>query len=773
MKIAFLPFIKLVQFLIILLIVKSNSLSAQNILVNGDFESGGSGMGFLVHDYTLINPLNGSSAPGNYARTTNPNLMNSGFNLGGDHTTGNGNMIVVDDANVTNRFFWTTGNTGGAISGFTIGTTYTFSYWIKSVSNQVTNSATQANIGVFFVNATTINPTILNNLAPLPFEGWKQVSYSFVATANNVMVRLRTINSGALGNDFAVDDFSITQGGLPFIGSFTSVNPSCPNTTDGAISVTATGGLSPYSAYTLSGSATQSNTTGIFIGLTAGTYAISVTDASGALYSQSNIVLSIPNDLVLSPPTPLCAGDTTQLSVSGGDGSYTWTANPNDSSIVNPNSATQNVTPQVTTTYTVTSGTLSSPTNLIFNGDFSQGNISFTTDYTQVANPNPFGVQSSYAIVQNPNAWFTPFSSCGDHTSGAGNMMVVDGSTDPTGTIRVWCTAIPVAVLPNKSYTFSYYIASVAPENPARIQVTINGVSLGTPVTAPATTCLWTLQSYVWNSGSATTADICIFDIESAAVGNDFALDDISLVETPTCLYQKSVTVTVNQRVTPTFAAIAPICLGDIIIALPTTSINGYIGVWSPALNPNATTTYTFTPTSGQCASTTNLTIDVNPLPQFTVTQGCQGASYVLTAEVINATNPTFAWFNPSNNQIGSNSSSVVITSPGLYHVTVTQNGCSVTEMIQVVSSLCDIQKGISPNNDGLNDNFDLAGFNVSNLKIVNRYGTTVYDKSEYEDEWYGQSNNGNDLPDGTYYYVIDFADLETKTGWIYIHREQ
>ena len=85
----------------------------------------------------------------------------------------------------------------------------------------------------------------------------------------------------------------------------------------------------------------------------------------------------------------------------------------------------------------------------------------------------------------------------------------------------------------------------------------------------------------------------------------------------------------------------------------------------------------------------------------------------------------------------------------------------------------CEIQKGISPNNDGLNDNFQLEAFNVSKLEIYNRYGTKVYNKNNYENEWYGQSNGGQELPDGTYYYVITFTDMDAKTGWIYINREQ
>ena len=194
--------------LFFMLLIGSADLSAQ-ILTNGDFESGGSGVGFFVHDYTLINPLTGTSNPGFYARTTDPALMNSNYNTGGDHTTGTGNMLVFDGSTSSNRFFWTTGDTGGAIGGFTAGTTYTFSFWIKSVSDEVTSDdATRASIGIFFVNANNINPANQNFLAPLPSEGWVNIQYSFVATADNVMVRLKTNTPGPVGSDFAVDDFS-------------------------------------------------------------------------------------------------------------------------------------------------------------------------------------------------------------------------------------------------------------------------------------------------------------------------------------------------------------------------------------------------------------------------------------------------------------------------------------------------------------------------------------------------------------------------------------
>ncbi len=75
-----------------------------------------------------------------------------------------------------------------------------------------------------------------------------------------------------------------------------------------------------------------------------------------------------------------------------------------------------------------------------------------------------------------------------------------------------------------------------------------------------------------------------------------------------------SIVVVVNAITTPTFAAIAPICSGDVAPILPATSINGISGTWSPALVSNTTSgTYTFTPAAGACASTATVNVTVNP----------------------------------------------------------------------------------------------------------------------------------------------------------------
>lgn len=72
---------------------------------------------------------------------------------------------------------------------------------------------------------------------------------------------------------------------------------------------------------------------------------------------------------------------------------------------------------------------------------------------------------------------------------------------------------------------------------------------------------------------------------------------------------------------TPTFDQAGPFCSGWTIPDLPTTSNNGYEGTWTPAIDNTATTTYTFTPNEGECATPTTMTIVVNPNNPASFTQ--------------------------------------------------------------------------------------------------------------------------------------------------------
>lgn len=225
----------------------------------------------------------------------------------------------------------------------------------------------------------------------------------------------------------------------------------------------------------------------------------------------------------------LCRNSTVQLSptvVLGGPNYTTdtfWTpatglSNPN---IINP-VATVTTSSQL---YILNVVSLT-PNNFVVNGNFSSGNTGFNTSYIY-GTGGSWGLLSNegqYAVTTSPNLVHTNFAAFSDHTGNTGGqMMVVNGSS--TANTNVWCQNITVQ--PNSWYDFSAWGASCVNSAPAILQFAINGVPLGSPLSLPTTTGQWTNFHATWFSGSNTNITICITDNQTAASGNDFAIDDI------------------------------------------------------------------------------------------------------------------------------------------------------------------------------------------------------------------------------------------------------
>ncbi|HLO58223.1 MAG TPA: gliding motility-associated C-terminal domain-containing protein [Bacteroidales bacterium] len=71
------------------------------------------------------------------------------------------------------------------------------------------------------------------------------------------------------------------------------------------------------------------------------------------------------------------------------------------------------------------------------------------------------------------------------------------------------------------------------------------------------------------------------------------------------------------------------------------------------------------------------------------------------------------------------------------------------------------LYNAFTPNDDGKNDVWDIenvASFPDIVVKIFNIWGKEVFNSKGYDTPWDG-TYNGNDLPSGTYYYVIDPGD--------------
>ncbi|MGO8932084.1 MAG: hypothetical protein ACLPLZ_07340 [Terracidiphilus sp.] len=177
-------------------------------------------------------------------------------------------------------------------------------------------------------------------------------------------------------------------------------------------------------------------------------------------------------------------------------------------------------------------GAQTSP-NLVINGDFENGNTGFTSGYTlgDVSNPG------FYAIGANPSTAtgaFGDWCNCGDHTSGTGKMMIVNGGGDAT--VPVWEET--VAVTPSTGYTFSYWGAEVDHDSSSlpHLALKINGAVIGSstfPEYPPDNGGQWQNYRFTWKSGSNKIADLALYDLNTDSSWNDFAVDDISFSVLP------------------------------------------------------------------------------------------------------------------------------------------------------------------------------------------------------------------------------------------------
>lgn len=231
------------------------------------------------------------------------------------------------------------------------------------------------------------------------------------------------------------------------------------------------------------------------------------------------------------------------------------------------------------------------------------------------------------------------------------------------------------------------------------------------------------------------------------------------------------------------------LCVGDSI------TLNGAGGgsyQWSPSetlsnpnsanpiANPIVTTTYILTVDIGGCVDADSVTVTMYDIP--TVDAGNDvtiptGGTIGLNANGV-VTGWTYTWapVETLNDPNVTNPQATPIEST-TYYVTVTdENGCTNVDsvIVEVVPGIR-FPDGISPNGDGINDTWiidNIELFEDAIVEIYNRWGQMLWQSAPgYPIPWDGRYD-GNELPVGTYYYVIRSDNFEQPfTGPITIVR--
>jgi gliding motility-associated-like protein/uncharacterized repeat protein (TIGR01451 family) len=201
------------------------------------------------------------------------------------------------------------------------------------------------------------------------------------------------------------------------------------------------------------------------------------------------------------------------------------------------------------------------------------------------------------------------------------------------------------------------------------------------------------------------------------------------------------------------------------------------------------TVTYRFTVTN-----TGNVTINNITIPTNTLGLVITGVPIILGVGESDSTTFTASYvLTQADIVLGTiiNQATVVGTSPGGTSVQDISDDLNNSNdnptVLSITGCVIEVFNAVSPNGDGANDVFYIRGLDCypdNSVEIFNRWGVRVFERNQYNNvdrSFKGISegrvtvNQSEELPDGTYYYVLKYKDFtgnaHQKAGYLYINR--
>lgn len=175
---------------------------------------------------------------------------------------------------------------------------------------------------------------------------------------------------------------------------------------------------------------------------------------------------------------------------------------------------------------------------------------------------------------------------------------------------------------------------------------------------------------------------------------------------------------------------------------------------------------YWVTASNASCTASDTVLLTLEAIPEFNLGADqtlCEGETITLLAGIAN----NYLWSD------GTQNASLLAGSSGLVWVEASNENCSRRDSINisVVNCTCSfalqVPNAFTPNNDGFNDEFIPLKADCilqSSIRIYNRWGNEVYYSDNINQGWDGKFNN-NDVPDGTYFWVINYTSLSKEQG--------
>jgi gliding motility-associated-like protein len=559
------------------------------------------------------------------------------------------------------------------------------------------------------------------------------------ALSANSTYNLVSVNSTAC-NQTVSGSALITVGSLP-TATISGTTAVCLNTANPQIVFTGANGAAPYTfTYTVNNGAAQTITTttgdsvsisvptsatGVFIYQLTNVSSASLASCSQAQTGSATITVEALPTVAISGTTTICTGSTATITFTG--------------------------TPGATVTYTIDGGAIQT---IILN---TSGLATITTPALTAS--------TTYTLV---NVTSPTVAACSQTAIGSAvitvNQLAVPNVTFSYALACINAIANPLPVLTSGFVTGGVFSSSTVTVDPATGAINLATATVGSHqvvYTLPANPGMCT-------DGGIYTAKISISTGVIPVTGFGY--------ETVYCFNAANALPTTSAGFTTggTFSSTS-----GLSINATTGEIN--IGQSSPG---NYTITYAVAADAATCniGGSTTFDIAISPELAFTIDADCEDSMLMLEISNANFTVGTITW-TQGTTTVGTGETfnvdeyladNATLLLPLTFTASTTSAGCDATQSFTVENNPCRlIPRGISPNNDDLNDTFDLTGYGVNNIIIFNRYGTEVFSYSgAYTNQWEGQTNSGNNLPDGTYFYSIQINDGTTKTGWVYINRE-
>ncbi len=565
--------------------------------------------------------------------------------------------VTATGGNTPYTYSWSNGKTTSSITGLSSGTyvaTVTDHNGCSTtqsvtITQAPSPNATSSGTNPTCVTAGSVTVSATGGTTPYTYS-WSngKTTSSVTGLSSGTYVATVTDQNGCS----TTQSVTITQAPGPNATS-SGTNPTCVAL--GSVTVSPTGGTTPYT-YSWSNGKTTSSVTG----LSSGTYVATVTDHDGCSTTQSVTITQAAGPSATSSgtnPTCVTAGSVT-VTATGGTGTYTYSWSPGGK-----------------TTSAVTG--LSSGIYVATVTDHNGCSTTQSVTITQLGGPNAttVGINANCGIANgsanvNASGGTSPYTyswSNGKTTSsitGLSSGTYVATVTDHNGcsttqSVTITQTGGPSAV-----------VSGINPTCIALGSVTVSATAGTTPYT------------YSWSNGKTT----------SGVTGLSSGTYTATVTDHNGCSTTQSVTITQAAGPTATSSGTNPTCvaLGSVTVS-PTGGTTPYIYSWSNGKTTSTITglssgTYVATVTDHNgCSTTQSVTITQAAGPSATssgTNPTCATAGSVTVSATAGTTPYTYSWSN------GKTTSAVTGLSSGTYVATVTDhNGCSTTQSVTITQS--------------------------------------------------------------------------------------